>query len=197
METKICSKCNNEKNIDRFYLYKKTNKYRTVCKDCQNLLDYEWKRKNKDKVLLTKKKYKEKNKEKIRSETKKRNTDWYIKNKFKVAEERHELKYRFRRYFYNSKNKNREFLLSIEEFEEITNKRCYYCNGYNKSESLLIEINSLTYCGIDRIDNTKSYIKENCVPCCNICNRMKLEMNTQEFIEHIRRIMEFYSDIRN
>jgi len=54
-----------------------------------------------------------------------------------------------------------------------------------------------TYCGIDRIDNTKSYIKENCVPCCNICNRMKLEMNTQEFIEHIRRIMEFYSDIRN
>ena len=39
--------------------------------------------------------------------------------------------------------------------------------------------------GIDRIDNNKGYTKENCVPCCDICNRIKMDLPYNVFIEHI------------
>ena len=55
-----------------------------------------------------------------------------------------------------------------------------------------LDITNLNYCGIDRIDNYKPYIKENCVACCNICNRMKLEMNLFDFMNHIKKIIGFY-----
>lgn len=191
MTTKKCSKCKIEKNLERFYLYKKTNKYRSVCKDCQNLLDYEWKKNNKEKIKAIKQKYRENNREKILQDTKKRNIEWYSKNKNNVSLKRHGLSERFRRYIYNCKTKKRDFFLSKEDFEIITSKACYYCGGYNISENSLIDITNLNYCGIDRIDNSKSYIKENCVPCCNICNRMKLDMNLTNFIEHIKKIVGF------
>jgi len=45
----------------------------------------------------------------------------------------------------------------------LVTKECYYCGYYNKSEAI----------GIDRINNTLHYTKENCVPCCETCNRIK------------------------
>lgn len=192
MDTKVCSKCSLLKNIDQFYLYKKTNKYRGVCKACQNALDYEWKKNNKDKVKEIKKRYINKNKEKIKIDTKQRNTEWYLKNKEKISLNRHTLKKRYERYIQNCKNKNREFSLSEEQFKEITSRKCFYCGGFNIAENNIISIEDLKYCGIDRVDNSRPYVIDNCVSCCNVCNRMKLELKMEDFIQHIKKILEFH-----
>jgi hypothetical protein len=39
--------------------------------------------------------------------------------------------------------------------------------------------------GIDRVDNDKGYISDNCVPCCWKCNNMKNTMKQKDFINHI------------
>ena len=47
--------------------------------------------------------------------------------------------------------------------------------------------------GIDRIDNSKDYLLSNCVPCCEWCNRMKLDYTFEEFIDKINRIYRHLS----
>jgi hypothetical protein len=42
--------------------------------------------------------------------------------------------------------------------------------------------------GIDRVDNSKGYSKENCVPCCTACNVMKHKLTRREFIDHCRAV---------
>lgn len=46
------------------------------------------------------------------------------------------------------------------------------------------------YNGLDRVDNTKSHTKENCVPCCKYCNYAKRNLTIEEFftlLENIKR----------
>lgn len=84
------------------------------------------------------------------------------------------------------------FLLSQEEFELIILKTCYYC-GVSPS---LRKINGcdLVCNGIDRVDNSLGYFKENCVPACKICNVMKSSKNSDEFINHCLSIAERFKN---
>ena len=59
--------------------------------------------------------------------------------------------------------RDKECTLIKEQYFELIQKPCSYCNYFNEEE-----IN-----GIDRVDNAKGYILENCIPCCKHCNRMK------------------------
>lgn len=59
-------------------------------------------------------------------------------------------------------------------------------------------INSVcSYCGIkeklgiDRVDNSVGYTKENSVPCCKLCNFMKKAMSRNDFLSRIKKIYEF------
>lgn len=36
--------------------------------------------------------------------------------------------------------------------------------------------------GVDRVDSSRGYDKENIVPCCKICNRSKSDMSESDFI---------------
>lgn len=51
----------------------------------------------------------------------------------------------------------------------------------------------IVYNGIDRVDNSKGYIKGNCVSCCSICNTMKLSLNLEDFKEHINKIYKKFN----
>jgi hypothetical protein len=42
--------------------------------------------------------------------------------------------------------------------------------------------------GVDRVDNTKGYTLANSVPCCKVCNRMKMAMTKDDFLTHIRKV---------
>lgn len=81
----------------------------------------------------------------------------------------------YREYADGAVRKNVEFRITLEEFSEIVTKPCYYCKTYKETEVI----------GIDRIDSLKGYAMGNIVPACQVCNMMKNNLTTQEFIEHI------------
>lgn len=73
--------------------------------------------------------------------------------------------------------------LTRSDVEELVKKNCFYCdskpNNIKKTKNSIE--NGLVYSGIDRIDNSKNYTKENSVPCCKICNYAKSDMDLEEF----------------
>lgn len=86
----------------------------------------------------------------------------------------------YSQYVRNAKKTNKEFKLSIDEFNMITSKPCHYCGEYNNLD--------LKQNGIDRINSKKGYVKLNCVPCCKKCNYAKSDLTYNEFINHIIKI---------
>jgi hypothetical protein len=82
-----------------------------------------------------------------------------------------------------AKLKNMEFSLSREYFKELTKQNCHYCSQepyrvhYPRYQN-----GSYTYNGIDRVDSSIGYTKENCVPCCYRCNVAKSNVSLDDFI---------------
>lgn len=100
----------------------------------------------------------------------------------------------------NNKNlnkKHKEFDLSLEEYSFLIHQPCFYCgdlptedNVWNKSGKRITQTEEVYSCnGIDRVDSDKGYFIENCVPCCTICNRMKLDLSTNLFLLQIEKII--------
>lgn len=54
MNSKICNRCNLEKDINDFELQKDKNKHRNICKECRNLQRRENYQKNKEEILKKK-----------------------------------------------------------------------------------------------------------------------------------------------
>ena len=77
--------------------------------------------------------------------------------------------------------REKECNLTKEQYIDLIQKPCIYCNYYCEDE-----IN-----GIDRLDNTKGYILENCIPCCKHCNRMKHILHPVFFIGKAKLITQF------
>jgi len=80
--------------------------------------------------------------------------------------------------------------LTRSDVEELVKKNCFYCdskpNNVKKTKNSIR--NGLVYSGIDRIDNSKNYTRENSVPCCKICNYAKSDMDLKEFQDWAIRI---------
>jgi hypothetical protein len=75
-----------------------------------------------------------------------------------------------------SKRKNRDFVLSPEEFEEIISLPCFYCGTKDVVR------------GIDRTDSNKGYVIDNVSSCCFPCNRAKSTMTQNEFIALCKKV---------
>lgn len=92
-------------------------------------------------------------------------------------------------------NRGLEWNLSLKEFKEIIFKDCFYCEEHPIEKQSLVKYNKtnipLLVNGIDRIDPSKGYYKENCVPCCGICNRMKSNFDYKDFLNHIDKIFKY------
>lgn len=86
---------------------------------------------------------------------------------------------RYNIYKKGAKNRKLKFQISKEEFYYLTSQPCYYCGTLEN------------YKGLDRIDSTKHYTIDNLVPCCTICNRMKLNYTQQDFLNHIQKIAKY------
>lgn len=127
METKICSKCKEEKSVCEFSFRTKTNRPISTCKKCEIDRVKSYKEQNSTKFLESKKKYREKNKDKISSGHKKwreknkemlliRSKKWYFENKEKRIE--YEKQYRLEnrekinKYFYNKRRTDSLFKLT-------------------------------------------------------------------------------------
>lgn len=101
----------------------------------------------------------------------------------------------YRAYKRNSKDRELDFSLSLEEFSNFISLKCYYCNDPPKDANYLSKstrkYKGFLANGIDRVDNTKGYIKENCVTCCTTCNMMKKTLTIDKFLEQISKIYKY------
>ena len=92
----------------------------------------------------------------------------------------------------NAKKRNLRFELSMDEFIKITKSDCHYCGDEPNREYKEKRNNGgYIYNGIDRVNNSLGYILDNCVPCCEVCNKAKRDLLYSEFIEWLDRIVEF------
>lgn len=110
---------------------------------------------------------------------------WYRTDQGYLAVQKHKLtpKRRFSSYLSVIRIKKYVNELTLEKFAEITSYPCVYCGEFSKS-----------YChtGIDRIDSKQGYILDNIVSCCDICNKMKLNLSIDEFLSHMRKVLNYY-----
>lgn len=86
--------------------------------------------------------------------------------------------------------------LSVEDYGTLISKNCYYCNEPPKVIPHLnhnrIALREDFYMnGVDRVDSSKSYQIDNCVPCCKTCNMSKAQMSVDEFKNHITKIYNY------
>lgn len=97
----------------------------------------------------------------------------------------------FRRYNIQAKKRNLIFELTKNEFLEITQRNCFYCN--DKPSQIYKRDNGFgefTYNGIDRKNNNIGYCLDNCVSCCWTCNVMKTNMEERNFYDHMIKILK-------
>ena len=95
------------------------------------------------------------------------------------------------KYKYGAAKRNIKFNLSLENIKFIVFKNCYYCGSPPENIITRPRINdTMLYNGIDRVDNTKGYTLENCVPCCWKCNQAKHIMSNEEFLSWIKKVYE-------
>ena len=79
------------------------------------------------------------------------------------------------------------------EWEKIVLSPCVYCGnidirngGVFNGVKTTIKIN-----GVDRVDSSKGYIDGNCVSCCSICNKMKLDHTLENFLAKVKQIYDY------
>lgn len=74
--------------------------------------------------------------------------------------------------------KGRVFELSQEQFNDLVMAPCKYCG--DKDFPL----------GVDRVDNSKGYTLDNCVPCCGMCNKAKSNKPLEYFLAWVSRVYQ-------
>lgn len=180
-KTKRCPKCGQYKELSLFYKNKgRKDGYSALCGECQRKFHRAYYYKNIEKVRKRyreiDKKFRLENPEKIKAWSK----EYRQKNRDRVnAQSRKHgrtTKGRFQSYKHSAKVRNLSFKIDFGIFKNIINEnKCFYCGNTGRV-------------GIDRKNNTKGYIKTNIIPCCEICNRMKLTMTQEKFINQCRKI---------
>ena len=104
-----------------------------------------------------------------------------IDKKDLMSEEEKDLRKRYSLYRAKRNTRNKAFGLSLDDFKKITEQKCFYCGEYTTGKN---------YCGIDRLDSSIGYEKWNVVPCCTTCNTMKMDMNVNEWIQNMKKVVD-------
>lgn len=99
----------------------------------------------------------------------------------------------YAKYRSNARRRKISFDLSIVQFKALIFQNCNYCQ-YPPS---LIEqswkqntTDVIRYNGIDRRDSKNSYNIDNCVSCCEFCNRAKNDRSEEEFLKWLNFIKQ-------
>jgi len=107
--------------------------------------------------------------------------DIEISQKGKYCKEHNRIERRISQTLNRCKTRGMEIDLSEEDMLSILTSNCHYCGT-----SELI--------GMDRVDSKIGYLKSNVVPCCSKCNVMKMDLDVDDWFEHMRKILEHSND---
>jgi hypothetical protein len=80
-----------------------------------------------------------------------------------------------RQYKQSAKNRRLLYSLTDEDALKLISSECYYCNVPLAK-------------GIDRIDSSGGYISGNVLPCCKLCNIIKLDLSIDDFYDMVNSI---------
>jgi len=83
------------------------------------------------------------------------------------------------------------FEISKDEFLRICKLNCFYCGSppsMKRKSRTKGKVPEFLYNGMDRHDNNLGYVAGNVVPCCTFCNRVKLDRDVEDFIDHVKKI---------
>lgn len=107
----------------------------------------------------------------------------------------------FKQYVRGARERNLEFVLTKLEFRALTTQNCHYCGespsltrSFGPTEEAKAH-SSYTYNGLDRYDNSRGYTLDNVVPCCRKCNIAKWNLPADEFLLHIKKILEYQKSL--
>jgi hypothetical protein len=107
--------------------------------------------------------------------------------------------------YHHIKKRHKKFggvIMPYEDFLLKSKSSCFYCGleyskeihdrlsdtkSNKKLSDTVVRIN-----GIDRIDSTVGYTKENTVPCCKFCNTAKNTMRVYDFKKWVQTVFEHY-----
>lgn len=95
----------------------------------------------------------------------------------------------YNHYMKSAKERNLEFRLTKAEFRELVEQNCFYCGAEPQVRYTSKNLHGeYAWNGIDRVDNAIGYLKDNCVPCCSMCNFAKSTHTKEEFLNWIERV---------
>jgi hypothetical protein len=104
----------------------------------------------------------------------------------------------FASYKKRARQKDRDFLLTVAEFTDLTKRDCEYCGQPPKTVAFNgSKRGRYVHNGVDRVDPLIGYVPDNCVPCCKLCNYMKLALSKDEFLSHVAQIADFQGALNN
>jgi len=91
-----------------------------------------------------------------------------------------------------ARRRNIKLTLTFEEYVEFTKiSHCHYCGSVLEwCEHLQGDSHGYN---LDRKDNKQGYMKENCVPCCGVCNRAKNRMTYEDFALYLQQVTGYHS----
>lgn len=93
-------------------------------------------------------------------------------------------------YRHNAKRRSLAFDLTFDEFYALAEQACSYCSAPPTPRQRGNAATSWLCNGIDRVDNDKGYVLDNCVPCCKLCNQRKRAASREDFLNWVRRVYE-------
>lgn len=85
-------------------------------------------------------------------------------------------KARYGNYRRNAEIRGLVLEISFSDFCKIITDKCHYCGEDGG--------------GVDRVDNTLGYLKENVIACCGQCNRMKNNYTLEQFLDKCQKIVD-------
>jgi len=78
--------------------------------------------------------------------------------------------------------------LTEDEVYQLIKQECHYCGSLPDFTDALLGKWPKGANGLDRIDSTRHYTKDNTVTCCKQCNYMKNAWTVEEFLNHVEKI---------
>jgi hypothetical protein len=170
----ICKQCGKDKDSKTQWRTEKGKRIGLICKECVNRNRVLWFHRDDEGYLMRK--------EKERSKLQRLRALYPERYKMYEKKYQHRINRIISTYKKNAKSRKREYKLKDEIFHRYWQANCFYCG--DKLETI----------GLDRIDNTKGYTEDNIVPCCTICNRMRMALTQKDFIDKCKKIAKNFPD---
>src|SRR5208282_2728809 len=89
----------------------------------------------------------------------------------------------------SAKRRNLSWDISREQFNELTQQPCHYCDRQPLNRTKADNGNGdFLYNGLDRKDSRIGYTVDNVVPCCKVCQRAKMDMPYNDFMVYLKQL---------